>query len=93
MNVHIKQILILFLALAGSVFMLDATAGKPVKVTVTAAVPDSAIQGDAPEVVIDGTGFDEGSTARFLVTGTQDDTQIDVNGVTFDAATGKLKAN
>jgi len=92
MNSRIKQIFILFLALAASLFLLDAFAGKPVKVTVTAAVPDTAVQGDMTEVEIDGTGFDAGSTARFIVTDTRDDTQIDVNEVTFDAATGKLKA-
>ena len=92
MNSRIKQIFVLFLALTTSLFLLDAYAGKPVKVTVTAAVPDTAAQGDTTEVEIDGTGFDAGSTARFIVTDTRDDTQIDVNEVTFDSATGKLKA-
>lgn len=92
MNIHIKQISIFFLALVASLFLIEANAAKPVKVTVTAALPDSAVQGDTTEVDIDGTGFDAGSTARFIVTGTRDDTQIDVNEVTFDAVTGKLKA-
>jgi len=92
MKTYIKQTSVLFLAALASLFLLDAYAGKPVKVTVTAADPPSAVQGDITEVYIDGTGFDAGSTARFIVTDTRDDTQIDVNEVTFDAATGKLKA-
>lgn len=92
MNVHFKQISIFLLMLATSLFLLEAHAGKPVKVEVTSAYPGSAIQGDTTDVEIDGTGFDAGSTARFIVTDTRDDTQIDVNEVVFDAGTGKLKA-
>jgi len=92
MNIRFKQILVLFLALVASLFLLDTHAGKPVKVEVTSAFPDSAVQGELTEVEIDGTGFDAGSTARFIVTDTRDDTQIDVNEVTFDAQSGKLKA-
>ena len=92
MNIRFKQISVFLLMLAVSLLLLDAHAGKPVKVTVTDADPPSALQGELTEVEIDGTGFDAGSTARFIVTDTRDDTQIDVNEVTFDAQSGKLKA-
>ena len=93
MKTYIKQMSVLFLAALASLFLLDAYAGKPVKVTVTAADPPSAVQGDITDVYIDGTGFDTGSTARFIVTGTRDDTQITVlEPPVFDHATGKLKA-
>jgi Ca2+-binding RTX toxin-like protein len=92
MKTYTRQMLVLFLAAMASLFLLEAYAAKPVKITVTAAFPDSALQGDTAEVEIDGTGFDAGSTARFIVTDTRDDTQIVVNEVTFDTASGKLKA-
>jgi hypothetical protein len=92
MNVKTFRYFVVFLTLVTSLFLLEAQAGKPDKVTVTSAFPDSAIQGDMTEVEIDGTGFDAGSTARFIVTDTRDDTQIDVNEVTFDVVTKKLKA-
>ncbi len=91
MNIHVKQISILFLALVASLFLLDAHAGKPVKVTVETANPSSAYQGDTPEVEIEGAGFDAGSTVRFIVTDSRDDTQIEVvSPVTF-VSPGKLK--
>jgi len=94
MNNHIKQFSMFFLALAASLFLLEAYAAKPVKLTVTGADPNTAQQGAPPlDVEISGSGFGPGSTVRFLVADTRDDTQIVVNGVTFDAATGKLKAN
>ncbi|MCW8926577.1 MAG: hypothetical protein OQJ84_09985 [Xanthomonadales bacterium] len=93
MNIHIKQILILFLAIAASLFMLDAHAGKPVKVTVEQAIPNEAIQGDALPVRIKGTGFDSGSTVKFIVTDTKDDTQIEVGTVIYESDTGELVAH
>ena len=56
-----------------------AVAGPPTKVSVTNAYPGSALQGDAVDVVISGSGFDVGSKVKFLVTGTKDDSQISVN--------------
>ncbi len=81
MKTYIKQMSVLFLALAASLFLLDAHAGKPAKVTVESAFPASTEQGYLIDVEISGTGFDAGSTARFLVTDTRDDTQIDVQEV------------
>jgi hypothetical protein len=56
-----------------------AVAAPPTKVTVTNAYPGSALQGDAVDVVISGSGFDAGSKVKFLVTGTKDDSQISVD--------------
>lgn len=92
MKSPIRNCFVLFLALIAGMVWLDAQAAKPVKVTVTSAYPDNAIQGDLVEVVdIEGTGFDDGSTARFLVTDSRDDTQIDVLEVNY-VNPNKLKA-
>ena len=93
MKTYIKQMSVLFLALAASLLLLDAYAGKPVKVTVTAADPPSALQGDALPVRIKGAGFDRGSSVRFIVTDTRDDTQIEVGTVIYDSETGDLVAH
>lgn len=53
--------------------------GPPTKVTVTHADPPSALQGELLTVEITGSGFDKGSTVKFLVTETKDDTQISVD--------------
>jgi len=53
--------------------------GPAAKVIVDSANPGSALQGDAVDVVIKGSGFDVGSKVKFLVTGTKDDTQISVD--------------
>jgi len=58
-------------------------AGKPAgggggKVTVELATPNSVVQTAEEDVVIQGSGFDNGSKIRFLVTGTTDDSQIEV---------------
>lgn len=92
MKTYIKQMLVLFLASLACLFLLDAHAGKPIKVEVVAAVPDEAIQGDALPVRIIGAGFDQGSTVRFIVTDTRDDTQIEVGTVIYDSGTGDLVA-
>ena len=91
MNIRFKKISILFLALAASLFLLDAYAGKPAKVEVTSAFPDFALQGDTTEVEIDGTGFDAGSTARFIVTDTRDDTQIESHFMPGNSKSGGSK--
>jgi hypothetical protein len=59
-------------------------AAPPTKVTVTAAVPDEAFQGAALPVVISGENFDAGSTVRFLVSGTKDDSQIEIGTVMYN---------
>jgi len=58
-------------------------AGKPAgggggKVTVELATPNSVVQTAEEDVIIQGSGFDNGSTVRFLVTGTTDDSQFEV---------------
>ena len=94
MNYPIKYILAILVFLTGSVLWHDsAFAGKPTKITVTAANPNSALQGTELDVVISGSGFGHGSSVRFLVAGTNDDTQVEVQGtVTFDENTGDLTA-
>jgi hypothetical protein len=93
MNSLIKQNLKFLLVLAAALFWLEASAAKPEKVTVTAANPNAALQGEALDVVISGSGFGHGSTVRFLVTGTRDDTQIGVGTVDYDELTGDLLAS
>ena len=55
-----------------------AAKGGGGKISVTAASPGEALQGEELDVIVGGSGFDEGTTAKFLVTGTSDDTQIEV---------------
>ncbi len=63
------------------------------KVSVTEADPREADQGKTLDVWIIGDGFDEGSTAKFLVSGTSDDSQVIVNSTTYETSTGKLRSN
>ena len=72
---------------------LALEAGKAVPVTVTAANPSEAIQGQDLEVLISGTGFGDGSTVKYLVTGTTDASQVTVLSVTYLPATGQLKTH
>jgi Ca2+-binding RTX toxin-like protein len=53
------------------------------KISVTAASPGEALQGEELEVIVSGTGFDEGTTAIYLVTGTSDEDQIEVLSTEF----------
>ena len=70
-------------------------AGKPGggggKVTVESAEPASAIQGEEKDVYITGSGFGEGAAVKYLVTGTSDDTQIEVLSIEYITSTGELK--
>jgi len=66
---------------------LALEAAKAVPVTVTAATPSAAIQGEPKTIKITGTGFDNGSKASFLVTGTTDASQIVVTTVRFKSST------
>ena len=66
-------------------------------VCVYTADPPEAIQGHEETVFIGGTGFDAGSSVRFLVSGTRDDSQINVLTVELvqdptSENNGKLKA-
>lgn len=83
-----------YVILIVAVFVACATtlqAAPPTKVTVTAADPNSAIQGEMLPVEISGDGFDSGSHVRFLVSGSQDDDEILVESVEF-VSPGKLRA-
>jgi hypothetical protein len=92
MNNLIKYAVAILLCLTGSLLWVDnASGGKPTRVTVTTATPDNALQGEYRDVVISGSGFGHGSTVRFLVSGTNDDAQVDITGVTlFDEESGDL---
>jgi hypothetical protein len=57
------------------------------KVTVTAANPPDAFQGEELDVIVSGTGFDAGSQVSYLVTGTTDASQVDVLSVQFISST------
>ena len=91
MNSLIKYTLVILFCLAGSLLWLDSASGaKPTKVIVTLADPDSALQGQDLEVAVLGSGFDQGSTVRFLVAGTKDDTPVGVTGeILFIKENGK----
>lgn len=69
-----------------------ALAAPPVKIQVTNASPDSALQGETLDVVVSGSGFGPGATVRYLVGGTKDDSQINVNSVAYNAD-GTLTTN
>ena len=93
MNNFIKRSFVLIMALVVGFFWIETHAAKPEKVEVTAANPNAALQGEALDVVISGSGFGHGSTVRFLVTGTRDDTQIGVGSVDYDEVSGALVAS
>ncbi|MFN2168443.1 MAG: hypothetical protein ACK2U9_19590, partial [Anaerolineae bacterium] len=61
--------------------------GKPVNVEVTAAYPGDAFQGEEVEVTISGSGFDSESSVSYLVTGTTDDSQVEVRSVYYVSET------
>jgi len=78
--------------LAAFVLLEAAIAAPPEKVSVTAANPDSALQGESLDVKINGSGFGQGAKVRFLVSGTKDDSQIAVGNVTYNEGDGTLTA-
>jgi len=82
MNIMIKYTVSIFLLLAGSLVWMDNAAGaKPTKVMVESVTPDKATQGDTKYgVIIRGSGFDQGSTVRFLVAGTTEEAQMEIIG-------------
>ena len=57
------------------------------KVTVETATPNSVIQTKEEDVTMLGSGFDDGSSVKFMVTGTTDDTQIEVGPATYISST------
>jgi len=81
MNSLIKYTVAILLGLTGSLLWPgSAFAAKPAEVDVAEANPAFALQGEDRDVTISGSGFDDGSTVRFLVTGTRDDAQVEVIG-------------
>jgi len=62
---------------------LAAAAAPPNKVTVTAAYPPDAFQGEELIVTVTGSGFDAGSAVGYLVTGTTDASQVEVKMIEF----------
>ena len=94
MNSLIKITIAILVCLTGSFVWTDnASGGKPTRVKVEAVTPDYALQGEERNVRIRGSGFGHGSTVRFLVSGTNDDSQVEITGVVlFDEVTGELVA-
>ena len=91
MNSLIKYTVAILLGLTGSLLWPGSVfAAKPTKdVDVTAADPGFALQGQDLNVTIIGSGFDRGSTVRFLV-GDEDDAQVEVIGeILFVKENGK----
>lgn len=79
MNSLIKYTVAILLCLTGALSWPDsAFGGKSIKVTATD--PDFALQGQDLDVTVIGSGFDRGSTVRFLVGVLEDDTQVEVKG-------------
>jgi len=58
----------------------------PPRVTVKAATPSSAYQGDTLDVVVSGSGFDPTARVNYLVTGTTNSGQIQVLNVVFQSS-------
>ena len=89
-NTITLSILALLLTVLGSNISF---AGKPTdggggkKVNVESAFPNSVVQTQEEDVTILGSGFDNGSTVKFLVTGTTDDSQIEVGPAQFISST------
>ena len=78
---------LLMVTLGTSVSFAGKPEGKGGKVTVESATPNSVIQTKDEDVIIVGTGFDDGSSIKFLVTGTTDDSQIEVGPTQFISST------
>lgn len=94
-NTITLSILALLLAVLGSSISF---AGKPTdggggkKVNVESAFPNSVVQTQEEDVTILGSGFDNGSTVRFLVTGTDDEMQAEVGPAEY-ISPNELKVN
>lgn len=57
------------------------------KVTVESATPAEATQGIEETVLVNGAGFDQGSSVQYLVTGTTDGSQVEVLSVEYVSST------
>lgn len=82
---HIATLVLLTLV----IFCVDIAyaKGPTCKICIDSADPPSALQGEEKDVYIGGSGFGPGSSVRYLVTGTKDDTQINVLSVEYLPAT------
>jgi uncharacterized membrane protein len=88
MNVRNFSHRILLIAAALFIVLpLALEAGKPVPVTVTAANPADATQGEELDVIVSGSGFDSGSIVSYLITGTADASQVTVQSVQYISST------
>jgi len=90
--------LALLLAAMSPALAKGPPSGECKSVCVDSAEPPDAMQGRDETVFIGGEGFDEGSSVRFLVSGSRDDSQIVVDRVQLVQDTesphfGKLKAD
>jgi hypothetical protein len=87
-TVYLSTTLLLAACLA---WASPVAAGKGPPIQVYQAIPNEAEQGQLGLAVkIKGENFGPGSKVRYFVTGTDDDTQIDVQSVAYDEATGDL---
>lgn len=93
MKTHIRTLTWIAGILLTALVLGEAMAAPPDKTSVTGANPNSALQGESLDVVISGSGFGQGATVRFLVSGTRDDSQIAVNNVTYNEGDGTLTAS
>lgn len=95
-----KKIITLSLAalFISALGMNASFAGKPTggggkSVEVTAAAPNDANQGQELDVIISGSGFDNGSEVSFFVTGSADASQVEVLSVEYIRKTKQLKTH
>ena len=89
MNTRIAKIASLALAAIACLLLALPLAAAPPggggggKVSVTAAYPPEAFQGEELIVTVSGSGFDAGSAVSYLVTGTSDASQVQVLSVQY----------
>jgi len=83
---------LLIATLGSNISIAAKPTGGNGKVTVESANPNSAVQGEEKDVLISGSGFGHGAKVKYLVTGTKDDSQIEVLTVEYIEATGELKS-
>jgi hypothetical protein len=80
-----KQITLTCLSLL--VLGVAPVGAAPPKVTVSAATPSAAYQGDTLDVVVNGSGFDRSAKAQYFVSGTTNPGGITVRSVKFTSST------
>lgn len=90
MNVRARTtLIILFLGIG--LAWLSAIEAKGPPIRVEQAIPNEAEQGQQGLAVkIKGRNFQDGDTVHFLVTGTDDESQIDVLSAVYDPGTGDI---